>query len=763
MAIAIISSYILAMFVPWLQRACGIGRVLFLVPLSLTVYFAALLPAVFAGETLLVSLPWIPSLGVNLSFYVDGLSLLFALLIAGIGAIVFLYAGSYMKHHQYQGRFFTYMLVFMASMLGLVTSGNVISLFVFWELTSVSSYLLIGLNHSEERSRYAALQALLVTGIGGLALLTGLIILGGVSGSLEVAEILSNPDALRGDVLYLPVLLLILAGAFTKSAQFPFHFWLPNAMEAPTPVSAYLHSATMVKAGVFLLARLSPVLGGTDAWFYIVTGVGAVTMVAGALLALNQTDSKRLLAYSTVSALGMLTMLLGIGTEIAVKAAVAVLLAHAFYKGALFLIAGAVDHETGTRDVTVMKGLARAMPVTAAAAVAAGLSMAGVLPAFGFIAKEIFYEAATHSTAAVIITIAAVIANAALFTVVLILTLRPFWGRPAFPEKVHEPPPALWLGPLVLAGLGLGLGVIPGLANPFLSAAVSAVLGREITVGLALWHGFTPELALSALTLLTGLGLYLGHKRLGRIRGALPSISRIGPERVYDRSIDGMLRIAELQTRILQNGRLRTYLMIVFMTTVALTAYTLVRFYGIPSLVRPGAVAVHELIVAAAMLVAAAAIIRLRSLLSAVAAMGIVGYGTALVYVFFGAPDLAMTQFLIETLTVVLFVFGFYHLPRSARRIRFTRNIGGMVVALAVGALVTLLLLAGTTDTPLSELSAYFAANSYTVADGKNVVNVILVDFRALDTLGEIVVLAIAGIGVFALLKLRIGGKRMKE
>lgn len=519
----------------------------------------------------------------------------------------------------------------------------------------------------------------------------------------------------------------------------------------------------MVKAGIYLLARFSPVLGGTDAWLYGVTGFGAVTMVAGAFMALNQTDSKRLLAYSTVSALGMLTMLLGIGTELAAKAAMALLLAHALYKGSLFLVAGAIDHETGTRDVTVMKGLARAMPLTAAAGIAAAMSMSGILPTFGFVAKEVFYEAATHGMAVEATTAATIVASAALFTVALILTLRPFWGKPAFPVKVHEPPAALWLGPLVLAGTGLGLGLMPGLVNPFLSAAVSAIQGREIAVRMAFWHGLTPELALSVLTLLFGLGLYLGHHRLAHVRGVLPWVSRIGPERVYAGSIDGMLYTADLQTRFLQNGRLRTYLMTILMTMVALTGYTLVRSHGMPELLRPAPISLHELIVAVAMPVAAWAVIRLRSMLSAIATMGIVGYGTALIYVFFGAPDLAMTQFLVETLTVVLFVFGFYHLPRTARSIKFERNIGSMVVALAVGALVTLLLLAGRTEPSLSQLSAYFAANSYTLAGGKNVVNVILVDFRGLDTLGEIVVLAIAGIGAFALLKLKLDNQAVRK
>ncbi|MBI2088067.1 MAG: NADH-quinone oxidoreductase subunit L, partial [Deltaproteobacteria bacterium] len=370
MLFAVLSGFAAALLAPWIDRV-GRGRtgwIIAVLPATLFAYFATFVASIRNGEVIRQSHAWIPSLGIDLSFTADGLSVLFALLISGIGALVVVYAGGYLAGHPQLGRFFSYLLLFMSAMLGLVLADNVIALFVFWELTTLSSYLLIGFDHEREAARSAALKSLLVTGIGGLALLAGLILLAQAGGSPELSALAKHGDAIRSHPLYAPILALILAGAFTKSAQVPFHFWLPAAMEAPTPVSAYLHSATMVKAGVYLLARLNPVLGGTDPWLFTVTTTGAVTMVVGAWMALQRTDLKLILAYSTVSALGVLTMLLGLGTPLAIKAASVFLLGHALYKGALFLIAGAVDHETGTRSFDRLGGLKKAMPLTALAA-----------------------------------------------------------------------------------------------------------------------------------------------------------------------------------------------------------------------------------------------------------------------------------------------------------------------------------------------------------------------------------------------------------
>lgn len=760
LAVAVLSGFVMALAAPWLHRIARStsGWVLALFPLALTVYFAGQAGRVAAGEVLAVSIDWVPSLGIALSFYLDGLSLLFALLISGIGALVVVYAGGYLAGHAHLGRFYAFLLMFLASMLGLVLANNVITLFVFWELTSVSSYLLIGFEHEREAARQAALQALLVTGLGGLALLAGLLLLGQAGGSMELSELLTRGEAIQAHPFYAPILLLILAGAFTKSAQFPFHFWLPSAMEAPTPVSAYLHSATMVKAGIYLLARFNPVLGGTELWFYIVTAAGAATMLIGAYLALQQSDLKRILAYSTMSALGMMVLLLGLGTELAVKAAIVSILVHALYKGALFLVAGAVDHETGTRDVDRLGGLRRAMPITAAAAALAALSMAGLPPLFGFIGKEMVYEAVFEApTAVVLLTGVVVLSSMFLLAVAGVAGLRPFFGeRASTPKHPHEAPLSLWLGPFLLAGLGLFSGLFPGAAGWLVSPAVAATWGQSTGVELALFHGWSPVLLLSAITVAGGLGLFAGRSACRRAASRLAIGSRWGATRWYELALDGINRLARAQTRFLQSGYLRYYLLTIIATMLGLTAYTLLSRAGLPVPQGSLQVPLYQAVLAGLILLAALAAVSLQSRLGAVAALGVVGYGVALIFVLFGAPDLAMTQFLVETLTVILLVLVLYHLPRFATLSTRRERVRDMAVALLAGGLMTALVLAAAAVQPQLEVSSYMADHSAALAHGRNVVNVILVDFRGLDTFGEITVLAVVGIGVYSLLKLRI-------
>jgi multicomponent Na+:H+ antiporter subunit A len=437
------------------------GWVVALVPLALTIGFASLIGPVASGSAPTVNVAWVPSLGVNFALQIDGLALLFALLISGVGTLVFVYAGAYLAGHPHLPRFYLILTLFMVSMLGLVLADNLLLVFVFWELTSLTSFLLIGFDHERPAARAAALQALLVTGAGELAMLAGLILLGASGGTFQVSELLTRGDAIRADALYPAMLLLVFAGAFTKSAQVPFHFWLPNAMEAPTPVSAYLHSATMVKAGVYLLARLSPVVAGTMVWEIIVPTVGVVTMLVGAWLAIRHTDLKRILAYSTLSALGTLVMLLGLGTAAAVSAALAYLLGHALYKGALFLVAGAVDHEAGTRDVAVLGGLGRAMPITAMAGGLAALSMAGLPPFFGFLGKELTYESALAGPSGGVLVAIAVAVNVLLVVSAGITGIGPFVGSVrALPKRPHQGPVGLWIGAAVLAVMGLLVGIL---------------------------------------------------------------------------------------------------------------------------------------------------------------------------------------------------------------------------------------------------------------------------------------------------------------
>ncbi|GAB4436947.1 MAG: hypothetical protein Kow0031_18790 [Anaerolineae bacterium] len=568
--------------------------------------------------------------------------------------------------------------------------------------------------------------------------------------------------------LYPAMLALVLLGAFTKSAQFPFHFWLPNAMAAPAPVSTYLHSATMVKAGIYLMARMSPALGGTDAWLYTVSIFGAITMLLAAHMAWQRTDLKQILAYSTVSALGILTMLLGLGSHIAVEAAMVFLAVHSMYKGGLFMVAGAVDHETGTRFINKLGGLRKAMPYTAAAAVLAGWSMAGFPPAFGFVGKELIYEATTETELwAVFFTVVAFLTNALTITAAALVVVPPFFGPPVeTPKHPHEAPLSMLLGPGTLAVLGVLFGLFAGTVGEFLiGPAVGAILHHETEVHLALWHGFSMILVLSLVTIATGLGVFWGRKVLLPLVAPANKISDVGPERWYFWSVDGMLAFGRWQTRLLQSGRLRNYLLIIVITTVIFGGYALFRYDTLVTNVifRPVDVTIYELLLELLIVAGAIMVTLSRSRLAAVAALGVVGYGVALLFVLFGAPDLAMTQFSIETLSVILLVLVLYKLPRfiTLTRSKIERSID-VISALVGGAFMTLLVLLVTALPAQSRLAPYFAEVSYLEAHGHNVVNVILVDFRGFDTMGEITVLGIAAIGVYGLLKLRLHGSVQK-
>jgi multicomponent Na+:H+ antiporter subunit A len=761
--LAVLSGFGLAFAAPFLVRRLdkSAGWLMAVLPAGLTVYFASLLPSAAADRPAVFSSAWVPELSMRFSFRADGLSLLFALLISGVGALVFVYAGGYLKGHPNLGRFYAWLAVFMAAMLGVALSDNILLLFVFWELTSISSYMLIGFEHERESARFSALQAFLVTGAGGLALLAGLLLIGSAVGSFELSTLLKQGDVLRASPLYFPAVILVLLGAFTKSAQFPFHFWLPNAMEAPTPVSAYLHSATMVKAGVYLLARLGPALNGTDLWFYTVGGVGAATMLLGGYMALLQTDLKRLLAYSTVSALGMLTMLIGLGSHHALEAAIVLLLAHGLYKGALFLVAGALDHETGTRDITQLGGLFPKMRLTAIAGGLAALSMAGLPPLFGFISKELTYETALEFGP----WLTGIVVLAGLFFVVVAgaVGVGPFWRKPkqASPSA-HEAPFSMWLGPLTLAALSLLIGIFPqSVSGMLVSPAVSAAIGEATSVKLALWHGVNTAFILSLLTLLVGAGLFAA---LTPLRSGLLKLTwRWGPAFFYDRTLDGLNALARGQTRFLQSGYLRFYLMTIILVATGLAGFTLFTRDGFQWPQNVLDIRFYEAALGVLILGGALAATVSKSRLGAVAALGTAGFGVALTYLLFGAPDLAMTQFLIEALTVILFVLAFYHLPHFTQLSPRRSRLRDLVIALLAGGLMTMLVLSAVGIQYQPSISGYFVENALPKAYGRNIVNVILVDFRGIDTLGEITVLGIAAIGVYALLKLQVGRGGKKE
>jgi len=757
---------IAAAFAPLLQRVPGrvAGWGLALLPGAFFIHFLTLLPAVQNGGERLFTLPWIPTLGISLSFRFDGLSLLFALLVLGVGALVLVYAGGYLAGHARRGRFFSFMLLFMASMLGVVLADNLLLLFVFWEMTSIASYLLIGFYTDKEESRRSALQALLVTGFGGLALLAGIILTGVAGGSYDIAALLSSGEALRTHGLYLPALLLILLGAFTKSAQVPFHFWLPGAMAAPAPVSAYLHSATMVKAGVYLLARLNPVFGGTEEWHYLLTLAGGATMVIGAFLAAPQTDLKRLLAYSTVSALGMLVMLIGLSTDLAAKAAMVFLVVHSLYKGALFMVAGVIDHQAGSRDVRELHGLARVMPFTAAAAFLAALSMTGFPPLLGFIGKELMYEAKMQApSASVFLLVAGVLANAVNIAVALIVGMRPFVGRkPVRPGRAHEGPVSLWLGPLLLGLGGLVFGLFPSLiGRTLIEPAVQSVRAEHVDVALKLWHGINPVLMLSLLTIVVGVLMFLLRLRARRVAAELRVPELLLPGGLYRRVVDALPGAAGRMVRHVQSGYLRAYLFTILVVFILLAGYTFLKLPGWPIDTGFGDVSFYSVGLVVLMIAATIMVLVARTRLVAIAALGVIGFGIAAIYVIYSAPDLAITQILVETLTVLIFLFVIRHLPRFGVRSSVPTQLRDAVVAVFSGIVVTLYSLKASGVQLDTAISTFFAENSLPAAFGRNVVNVILVDFRAMDTLGEVTVLAVAAIGVYAMMKLRRGNGRV--
>lgn len=729
-----------------------------LLPMLVFVWAAGHIPAIAAGGTVRLAWDWVPALDVTLSFLIDGLSLTFTLLISGIGALVMLYSGQYLSGHVHYGRFMGYLTAFMLAMLGLVLADNLIALFVFWELTTVTSYLLIGFGHADAKSRRSALQALLVTGTGGLALLAGFILIGTVAGTFELSEVLAEPGVLTEHPWYLAILILILAGAFTKSAQFPFHFWLPNAMAAPTPVSAYLHSATMVKGGVYLLARMHPGLGGTETWLWTLTAFGAFTAVFASVLALRQTDLKQALAYTTLMALGTLTLFLASDKDVAITAAVTFLIVHSLYKACLFLVVGIVDHGTGTREISRLRGLARIMPVTTVAAGLSALSMAGFPPFLGFIGKELKYKGALAVASEPYMVAGAVLAaNALMFAVAAVVAFRPFWSRGA-PEPApgvtpHEAPWPMWIGPLLLALGGLVLGVQPDLAAMLVDPAVTAILPQQTAYVLKLWHGINVPLMLSIATFALGLVLYLLSDRLRAALAAIEARNPIHFDRGWDRVLDGLKAFAAWQTRLVQSGVLRSYLRLTFLTLLAALGLTLaLRSAALPGLVLPDLL-IKQWAVVILIVAGSAMVILTNSRIAAIAGLGVVGIGVALVFIIYGAPDVAITQLLVETLVVVLVAVVLLRMPHLYRDGRVIHRPFDAVLAAGLGAVTTLILLM-VLETPLDRrLTTWFEETAWPEAHGRNIVNVILVDFRALDTFGEIAVVMVAALSAFVLIK----------
>lgn len=741
------------------------GWLLALAPAAAFVRLATALGEVSGGNLVQESVPWVPALGVEIALRLDGLSLLFGLLITGIGTLVILYAGGYLQDHRHLGRFYAYLLLFMTAMLGLVLADDFLAMFVFWELTSLASFLLISFKHEKPVARRAALQALLVTGGGGLALLAGLLLLGTASGAWTFSGL--EGSRLDGHPLHHAILGLILLGCFTKSAQVPFHLWLPNAMNAPTPVSAYLHSATMVKAGVYLLARLNPVLGGEGGWGGLLAAFGAATALVGALLAVRQTDMKRLLAYTTVVVLGQLTMLLGTGTNYGLQAFVILLLAHSLYKGALFMGAGAVEQATGTREIPELGGLFRAMPLTGAAIGLAAFSNGGLPPFFGFIAKEFKYAGLMEMGAVGWgVTTVMVFTNALLLASAGLVFLRPFLGPPTgAASRAREVSPPLWVGPLLLAVGGLVLGYWHHWPERALvNAAVRAVAGGPVEVKLYLWGGLTPAVGASLLTLLLGGVFYANCHGLCRPPQGWWTRFQVNGDVLWDRGLEGIFRLAGLAARPFQHGSLRLHLALLaaVVGTVALLALAPISGGSVPGS-RPGAPLNPAALVGCLLALAGAGGAALmRERLAMVASLGASGLGLALFFLAVRAPDVAATQFLVETLTVVLLALvlrGMASVPDTGpdpRPWKLLHVAMAVLFGVAVGSAVW-----AATRGPLpGDMARWYLDNAYPAGRGGNVVNVILVDFRAFDTLGEILVVALAALAAGGLLDRGPAGRR---
>jgi multicomponent Na+:H+ antiporter subunit A len=723
-----------------------------------TIWFLQFIGPVSHGNIPDYVRPWVPGLGISFAFRLDGLALAFALLICGIGALVLLYTAAYFRTDRRLGSLLLTLMAFAISMLGLTCADDAITLFVFWEGTTVTSFLLIGFDHEALKSRWAAVQALVITGAGGLCLFAGLLIMGNLAGTLRLSEMNLAGDVFRADPLYPLIFALVILGCFTKSAQWPFHFWLPGAMAAPTPVSAYLHSATMVKAGVFLMARFSPALGGTDLWTWTLVSVGGFTMLLASVWALRQTDLKLMLAYTTVMGLSMITMLLGLSSTEATAAAMAFLLIHAFYKAGLFLSVGMIEKGSGSRIYPEIGGLARAMPLTATVVALAALSMAGMFPFFGFIGKELIYEASLHARiSAEAVTAVAIAANALMVACAAMIALRPFFLRPRkCPKKTPADPPwGLWLGPVTLAAFGLLFGLAPALIeHSLVGPMVLAVAAEEMHGHLALWHGIGPPLYLSAITFLIGFALYA---LLDRLRDGLahaePHLPRT--EAWYDGFVHGLGEGARHISLAVQNGHMTSYLRRTFLGLGVALWIALIA--GTPS--WPAFRLSHELIdwaIFVLIVAAITAVVRTGSLLTAITALGVVGATIATVFVVYGAPDVAMTQLFVEILVVIFMSIALARLPRAGN-VPFVASNAFIAILLGLGVTTTLLMVIGT-ELDLS-LTTFFEEKSVPDALGHNIVNVILVDFRGLDTMGETSVIAIAAIAAYAVL---MAGRRAR-
>ena len=795
----ILIPFLTAIFIPLIYKRGSkvhIGTLPFLVALSLFIYLLTYIPRVANGLVITETVTWIPSYDINFTAYLDGLSLIFALLITGIGSLVVFYSIFYLSDNEQLGHFYTYLLLFMGAMLGVVLSDNLMVLYVFWELTSISSFLLIAFWYQRKRSREGAQKSLLITMSGGFGMLIGLLMIYVMTGSMSLREIIQMIPEVTDHVLFVPALWLLLLGAFTKSAQFPFHIWLPDAMEAPTPVSAYLHSATMVKAGIYLVARFTPVFGGEGLWFWLVTGVGLLTLFWGSFQAVKQTDLKALLAFSTVSQLGMIMSMFGMGSVAlhhgfstesvfytqATFAALFHLMNHSTFKGALFMAIGIIDHKVGTRNVTRLGGLISFMPITFTISLIGSFSMAGLPPFNGFLSKEMFFQAAVDisrlglfhlDTLGNLIPIVAWIASIFTFVYSMIIVFQTFFG-PYHEEHLEHPAKessfGMLLPPLVLSGLVVLIFVFPNVLGDYVirpaMASVFPNVAEEAELGVKIvhWHGFNEPLLMTIGVIVLGAVLYIFLKYWSRIYSITPDFLS------FNALYDFTLEQSELQSRKITNkymtGDLRHYWCYMFLFFVLLVAGAFVWTGSFDFNISGNAdVTMYEVILLIAMFIAAISILFAKSRLTAILLNGFLGYGVAVFFVIFRAPDLALTQTIVETVSTVLFLAAYYFLPEMKQE----NDTNGqktmkIIVSVLVGATFTVVALASQNNRLFERISTYFE-NSVELAGGRNIVNTILSDFRGFDTMLEVVVLLIAGIGVYSIIKLKAGkrGEKLED
>ena len=737
------------------NQATSLTAIAPLAALAITLYHA---PAVLAGETIRFSAQWIPALGLDISLRLDGLSLLFLFMILGIGLLVILYARYYLSQNDSLPKLFSYLMLFMTAMLGIVMSNNVIQLWVFWELTSISSFLLISYWWHKSEARKGARMALAVTGAGGLALLGGLMLLGDIVGSYNLDTILASKAIIQSHDLYELALVLVLLGAFTKSAQFPFHFWLPHAMAAPTPVSAYLHSATMVKAGIFLLARFYPALAGTDTWFLLVGLTGLTTLLFGAYIALFKHDLKGLLAYSTISHLGLITLLLGLDTQLATVAAIFHIINHATFKASLFMATGIIDHETGTRDMRKLNGMWRYLPYTATLAMVAAAAMAGVPLLNGFLSKEMFFAETLNQqvlgSMSWLIPVLATVAGALSVAYSSRFIHDVFFnGEPIdLPRTPHEAPRYMRVPIEILVVLCILVGIFPHfVVDGILSAASLAVLGQAMPeYKLTIWHGFNLPLLMSGMAVIGGLFIYVNRKYLFQFQASLPPFNA---KKIFERFLVVVVNWCQNKIQSTENGSLQRYVFIMLGVVLLASGWPLFEMKQLAGSVPNTPVDIQNAIGAGLLIIGAIATviwhrIRMVSLLM----LSIVGLMVSVAFTRFSAPDLALTQLTVEVATIILLMLALFFLPQSTPResssLRILRDV---VISSTVGVIIASICYALLTR-PLNSISEFFVANAKTGGGGTNVVNVILVDFRGFDTLGEITVLGIAALGIFKLL-----------